>query len=644
MCARPDDTVKHRFRLALLAGLAVGSMPAYPALAGQASTPWRVVVLMGSDPGLPAMQQHDRALRATLQAAAPAGVTFFTDTLDSYRFDYGGVAAEFLALQRKKYAGQPVDLLVGVGEHSIEALRDLRDAMWPGVPVVLGALDDATFDRTRVPADAAFVRFRPDVDGTLALVARLQPDARRLIVVGGDNRSDRAFTDHVAARARAQPRWRTEVWDTFSIEQLRERLAGLDASSAVMFTTMTRDANGRTTFPVDAMAQLAAASGAPTYGMYGPYLGRGAAAGSVVDFEQAGRQAALLAIGLLAGRPIPAPDALPIAPVRCVADHARLRAYGLDAGALPAGCDLLNPPRTLWNEYRGAVLVAAAVVALQALTIGGLLVQRRRRRLAEVDALQRRTELARAMRFAAMGELTASIAHEINQPLGAILSNADAADLLLRSGAATPQGLREILADIRRDDLRAYEVIRRLRALLEKHEVEHVGMALHPALDEALAILAPESARRGITIERAFDAADDRLLGDPVQMQQVVLNLALNAMDAMPAGTPGARTVTVRTAGDAEALVLAVEDRGTGIEPSVREAVFDSFFTTKPTGLGLGLPIVRAIVEAHCGRIDAAPREGGGTRFTVRLPRRGEARTALRTGGAHATGTPATQP
>jgi C4-dicarboxylate-specific signal transduction histidine kinase len=306
----------------------------------------------------------------------------------------------------------------------------------------------------------------------------------------------------------------------------------------------------------------------------------------------------------------------------CVADHRQLQAFGLDASALPQGCELRNPPRNLWTEYRGFVLAAAAVVMLQALTIFMLLVQRTRRQRAEAEALLRRTELGRAMRFAAIGELTASIAHEINQPLGAILSNADAAELLLKSGTASTAGLREILADIRRDDMRAHEVIRRLRALLEKHEVEHQAMRLHPPLDDVLALLAPEAKRRGVLIERAFGAVDDRLYGDPIQLQQVLLNLAMNALDAMATSDPAQRRLRVETAARGDDLELIVTDRGPGIVPAQRQAVFESFVTTKPRGMGLGLPIVRAIVEAHHGQVEVSERDGGGAVFTVRLPRR----------------------
>ena len=613
----------HRIaRLALIGLFAAGTAAPAARTAAAPAAPWRVVILMTTDPALPAMQQHDRALRATLRAAAPGGITFFTDTLDAFRFDYRDVAPEFLALQRKKYAGQPVDLLVGVGERAVDVIREQRETLWSGVPIVFSGLDEATLDPARVPAGTALAAWQLDIDGTLALIESLQPRADRLIVVGGTTEDDRALVERVATRSEARARWPTERWTRFSIEQLRDRLGSLDERSAVFFTTMSRDANGRTNFPGDALAELATVSRAPIYGVYGSYLERGVAAGSVVDFEAGGRRAGELGIRMLRREPAAAPGAASAPVPRCVADNTQLRRHGLDARALPAGCELRNAPRNPWTEYRGFVLAATAVVALQALTIGGLLLQRRRRRLAELDSDQRRLELARAMRFAAMGELTASIAHEINQPLGAILSNADAAELQLRLGTATTEGLREILGDIRRDDLRATEVIRRLRGLLEKHEVDHARMALHPALCDALALLEPEGRRRGVTIDATFGAADDLLRGDPVQLQQVLLNLAINAMDAMSTTPQTARQLSIATTELGDCLVITVADRGDGIPAAMRRKVFESFHTTKPHGMGLGLPIVRAIVHAHEGQIVIDARAGGGTIVTVTLPRR----------------------
>jgi C4-dicarboxylate-specific signal transduction histidine kinase len=261
----------------------------------------------------------------------------------------------------------------------------------------------------------------------------------------------------------------------------------------------------------------------------------------------------------------------------------------------------------------------AAVAAVVAMLIV-LAVQHRAQRELRRQLRARDVELAHAARLAAAGELSASIAHEINQPLGAILSNADAAEMLLARPQVPLAEVRRILADIRADDLRAHEVIRRLRGLLERREAERRQMDVHVAVTDALAVLAGEARRRRVELAFQRGATRGLVLGDGVQLQQVLLNLLLNAMDAS-AGLPAAlRRVIVETSDDEDAVVVRVSDRGTGFGPHDGEALFASFFSTKKGGLGLGLSIARAIVQAHEGTIHAAPRAGGGAVFTMRLP------------------------
>ena len=143
--------------------------------------PRRVLILMGVDPALPAVRQHDDAFRSALRAASPDGVTFFTDTLDALRFDYATIAPEFLALQRKKYAAQRVDLVVGVAEGSIGFLGAHAQALWPGVPLLFSAMESASVERTQRLPGATYVTWRLDIEGTLDLVESLQPRANRLI-------------------------------------------------------------------------------------------------------------------------------------------------------------------------------------------------------------------------------------------------------------------------------------------------------------------------------------------------------------------------------------------------------------------------------------------------------------------------------
>jgi signal transduction histidine kinase len=264
--------------------------------------------------------------------------------------------------------------------------------------------------------------------------------------------------------------------------------------------------------------------------------------------------------------------------------------------------------------------VAVAVFLLQTALIAVLLVERHRRHAAEHEARKQASELAHASRLALAGQLTGAIAHEINQPLGAILANAEAGELILASGSDGRDKLREILADIRRDDLRASEVIRRLRELLAKHESERRPFDLDEAVQEVESFLGGEAERRGVTIIVRHATTTSTVVGDRIQIQQVIINLLLNAMDAV-AGLPANRKMIVVFANEAPGTAaVAVSDRGRGIAPEDLPRLFDSFFSTKATGMGLGLSIARSLVQAHGGRIWVESTLGSGTVFHLELP------------------------
>ena len=229
--------------------------------------------------------------------------------------------------------------------------------------------------------------------------------------------------------------------------------------------------------------------------------------------------------------------------------------------------------------------------------------------------------LAHAARLALVGELTGSIAHEINQPLGAILTNAEAAELLLESESPPLDEIRKILADIRQDDLRASEVIRRIRALLRKRELQMLPLDLNKIADEVVQLALHDARRRGIVLETALESGLPVVRGERVYLQQVLLNLLLNGMDAM-LDTPRAnRRLLVCTQRDGkESVGVSVSDTGHGIPTDRLSSVFDSFYTTREHGMGLGLAIARSIIEVHGGRIWASNNPHGGATLTFTLP------------------------
>jgi len=243
-----------------------------------------------------------------------------------------------------------------------------------------------------------------------------------------------------------------------------------------------------------------------------------------------------------------------------------------------------------------------------------------RARRMELEAARQRDELAHLSRVAMLGALSGSLAHELNQPLAAILSNAQAAQRFLARDPADTDQVREILADIVKSDRRAGEVIRRLRALLKNEEAVHVAQDLNAVVREVLELMHSDFLNRRVTVRTELAPGLPPVSGDRIQLQQVLLNLLLNGCDAME-GAAGERLLTVRTdrAANGDARVC-VADRGAGIPPAELERIFEPFVTSKPHGMGLGLAVSRTIVQAHAGRLWAANNADGGAIFCFSLP------------------------
>jgi signal transduction histidine kinase len=612
-----------RQRCAALLGLALsfGSSPPPAAPEAPPPAPWRVLVLYSSPLDVPATAELAGALHSALsEGAAPRYVTIQSEVIDDLRFDVADYEAELVALFRKKqYAGR-LDLLMTVGSTALFARRHY-EAMWPGVPVVSFGASRSFLAENKVTASSTGVAFAFDEAGTLRLARRLSPDAERLVLVTGHSSYDHSWWPSLeAAAAREGGGLRLERLFDRPLLEVLDHVSHLPRRSIVLYATFSRDPDGEVFTPAIVAEQLSQASVAPVYSMLESQLGRGVVGGSMQSIVAHARQVADVALRVLHGTPAETiPIAPPPAPVPML-DWRQLRRFGLSEAALPAGSVVRYRPLSFVREHPVAAAAVGLALAVQTGLIVALLVQARQRKRAEAEAARQRADLVHTARLSAVGELVASIAHEINQPLGAILSNAEAAEILLEADPPGLDKVRRILGDIREEDQRASAVIRQVRAISRKQSPGTAPLDLNAVVADVVALVGADGRRRGVAVATDLEPGLPMVNGDRTQLQQVVLNLAINALDAVGPTGPGARRVRIRTRASDGGIELSVSDTGPGIEAEHLHRLFESFFTTKAEGLGIGLSIVRSIVEAHGGRVTAENNAGPGATFRVRLP------------------------
>jgi signal transduction histidine kinase len=549
-----------------------------------------------------------------LGAGLGGRLDYYAEFLDLARFQAPAPQASLREYLARKYAYLEIDLVIAVTEACYEFVADHRTSLFPGAAIVFSASRELRRD-----ANTTGIISPLNFAGTLALIPTLQSEIKRVFVISGASEYDR-FYESLARSQFAQlnsPLALTYL-SGLSMTSLVEQASRMPPDSAIYFLSVTQDSDGSRMLTVDAVDRITATASVPSYGWHTAMLGHGVVGGEMGSMELLTRQISHLALRVLNGEPA---DAIPVATIDSTVlafDRRELRRWRISDSRIPPGSDVRFGEPTLWERSKPfAPLIVTSAIAIAFLGTT-LLVEHRRRRHAEMVTRRHLATMAHMDRLAGLGQLTASLAHELHQPLGAILRNSEAANLLLSSGQFSTEELREIVDDIRRDDKRASEIIRRMKGLLSKRELNHEIIDVNDVVRETIALVGPAAKNKGVQLDATLPAPAV-VSADRVHIQQVLLNILLNGLDAL-AGMPGdRRRLTVLTAADNGVVDVAVRDSGPGISEASMAEIFEPFVSTKSNGMGMGLAIARSIVEAHHGRIVASnnPDRGATIRFSL---------------------------
>jgi signal transduction histidine kinase len=578
-------------------------------------------MLFGESKDVPGNIMQEQAVRTEMQKGSTNRIEFSSEYLDASHFSDKEHFRLFQNYLGKKYAGQNLDLIISFPSRDYRLAGELPDALFPDVPVIFVAVNEQEVPLAISKFGVTGIIQRFDLRGTLGLIMRLQPDTRRVVVIGGTSESDRATLGRIAEASQALEGIKFDFWTNLPVAELPGALKSLPEGTVILLSTVQRDVTGQPFFTSLLAQTLAPSASVPVYVLGGWALGSGAVGGAVIDPEDLGARAGRLALRVLGGVK---PESLPIEVATKgtpMVDWRALQRWRIKESRLPADGVIRYRPETVWDEHRNLILILLAVFVAQAVTIAGLLKQRSKRRRAEAEILNQRTELAHVTRVSMMGQLTSALAHELNQPLGAILRNAEAAEIFLQNEKPDLEEIRAILADIRKDDQRAGSVIDRMRSLLKRRSLELKSLNLGELLSETVALAQSDARARQVFLTLQLRVKLPIVRGDRVHLQQVLLNLILNGMDAMADVAKSQRllTVSAKTSEDGSVEVV-VSDSGNGIESEQIGRLFEPFFTTKPDGMGMGLSISQTIIEAHGGKIWGGNNITRGAAFIFTLP------------------------
>jgi signal transduction histidine kinase len=596
--------------------------------AAQANTsrPAQVLLLHSYGLNFSPWNKISARFREELVKQSPRPVDLYEVSLQNVRVGQPRDQQIFLDYLHSLFTERDPDLVVAMGAPAARFFAQNRPQIFPSTPLLVGGADVRTYRAGAFNANDTAVAVSFDLPRLIENILQVLPDTTDIAVVIGDSPLERFWVEELRREfARFGNRVNFEYLNKLSFDQMVQRVAGLPPHSAVFYASVRVDAHGVPQQEDRVFSRLRQVTKVPIFGYEDQTLGHGAVGGPLFLLQELGREIAAVAVRIVNGEKGGdiKTSVMTLSPP--IYDWRELQRWGISESRLPAGSEVRFREPSTWWRYRRQIALVAGVILLQTALIAGLLYERRRRRSAEGAARNSMAELAHVNRLATAGELSASIAHEISQPLTGIVANANAGLLWLAAAKPNLDEARSTFKDIVEAGHHAAEVVQNIRGFVTKSVPQSTLLDMNELIRKVLALAHADLRAHGITVATLLAEPLPPVLGDRVQLKQVVMNLVMNAAEAMATVTDRERTLCITTEPHEGGLLARIEDSGPGIALAEMERVFKPFHTTKAKGMGMGLSISRSIVAAHHGRLWALPGLRFGVVFCLALPPAAEA-------------------
>jgi len=589
-----------------------------------AAQPKRILLVHSFGPNFGPWNAISARMREEVRKQSPYPIDFYETSLQGERLGEGQNEGSYLDYLNGLFEGRNLDLILAMGAPAARFMLRNRARLFPSKPMLIAGADERTFRDSQLTPNDTAVSVTFDQSIQLQNILEVLPDTTDIAIAIGDSPLEQFW---VADLRRSFQRFETRVtlhWlNKLSAEEMVKRVLTLPPSSAIYYATVRIDASGEPQEEDRVLARLHEAGRSPIFTYIDTDFGRGIVGGRMLSAQDIAQQSAAVGVRLLHGE---SPASIKIAALGLSApkyDWRELKRWRINEASLPSGSIVQFRQPTVWQTYRWQILLLSAAILVQAAMIMVLLYEHRRRRVAEVTARTSMSELMQMNRIATAGELSASIAHEVNQPLTGISARASAAVRWLAKEPPDIEKVRNMLREIVNASDRAADIVSGVRAMFKKDSKERSAVDINKLSRTVLDIVRVELQKNGVELQTALSEGLPTVECDPVQLQQVILNLVMNAIEAMQAVQPRVLRIESKFIAP-HAVRVVVQDTGKGVDPLHLDRIFRPLVTTKERGMGMGLSICHSIIQSHGGRIwveAAAPR---GAIFQFELPSKAE--------------------
>jgi signal transduction histidine kinase len=590
--------------------------------AALAVEPKQVLLLHSFGRDFKPWSEYAKIIRMELNQQSPWPLDITEHSLVTARSPDEDPEVPFVEYLRVLFAKRLPDIIVSIGAPAAGFVQRHRQQLFATAPMVFTAVEQRRVQYSSLTVNDTVVAVRINYLAAVENILQVLPNTKDVIVVVGASPIEKFWKEAIAKEVEPLANRIKLSWtDELSFEELLRQASALPPQTAIFWELMIVDAAGVVHEGGMPLTRLHAVANAPIFSYDESFFGNEIVGGPLLLVADSGRQTAAVAIRILSGEK---PSEIKVPVVQFASpmfDWRQMQRWGISESRLPPGSKIYFRDPTLWEQYHWQIALIVSVILVQAALIVGLLYEHRRRQTAEAYSLQRVNELAQMNRFATAGELSASIAHEVRQPLTTISAAGEAGLIWLKRRVPNLKQARKELESVIKASHRADDILNSVRAMFSHEPTARTKVNFDNLVQQVIALAKGPIDSNNIVVETNLTAGVPAIvMADAVQLQQVILNLIVNAVEAM-SHSDETRVLQVRTEpGPAKTVVVSVVDSGPRVDPEVVKKMFQPFFTTKSSGMGMGLSICKTIVEAHGGQLTASPNNPHGMEFKITLP------------------------